>query len=80
MTAKRSSPQTLPLRPNRAALPLTPSARQNVDEAHQFVRADECADALDQKNQSEEKEKGDPGPADRVLTPQPEDDQKKGIE
>ena len=53
------------------------SAGQNVGEGHQFVRADECADALDQKNQSEEKEKGDPVPADMGLTPQPEDDQKR---
>ena len=49
------------------------SAGQNVGEGHQFVRADECADDLDQKNQSEEKEKGDPG----GLTPQPEADQKR---
>ena len=49
------------------------NAGQNVGEGHQFVRADECADDLDQKNQSEEKEKGDPG----ALTPQPEADQKR---
>ena len=41
-------------------------ASQNVDEARHSFRADECAGALDQHNQSEEKEKGDPDP-DRGL-------------
>jgi hypothetical protein len=41
-----------------------------------IIRADEFAGALDQHNQSEEKEKGDSDP-DRGLNHLPEDDQKR---
>jgi hypothetical protein len=52
------------------------SASENVDEGRHSFRADESAGALDQHDQSEQKEKGDPDP-DRGLKHPPEDEQKR---
>ena len=53
------------------------SARQNIDEGRYSVSADEFAGDMDNRHQSEEKEKGHPGPADRGPKPQPADEQKR---
>ena len=53
------------------------SAGQNVDEAHHCVRADEFADALDQKNHSEQTEKNQLPCPDRGLNHPPDDDEQK---
>ena len=53
------------------------NARHNVDEGRYSVSADEFAGANNDRHQSEEKEKGDPGPADRCPEPQPADEQKR---
>jgi hypothetical protein len=57
--------------------PAATNASQNVDEAHHYVRADECADALDQENQSEQTEKNQIPNPDRGLYPPPDDEQKR---
>jgi hypothetical protein len=41
------------------------NARHNIDEGRYSVSADEFAGANDNRHQPDEKEKGDPGPADR---------------
>ena len=51
------------------------SAGQNVDKGRYSVSADEFAGANDNRHQSDEKEKGDPGSADRRPKPQPADEQ-----